>query len=361
MSLLLSPLTLRGTQFRNRIWVSPMCQYSSTDGFPSDWHLVHLGSFARGGAGLVLTEATAVSPEGRISPADAGIWSDDQAQAYLRIVDFVRGQGSVPGIQLAHAGRKGSTQSPWLGRGYVEPADGGWHTVGPSATGFADWPAPAELDEAGLAGVVDDFVAAARRSLDAGFEVAELHGAHGYLLHEFLSPLSNTRTDGYGGSFENRVRLLLEITEAVREVWPDDKALLVRLSASDWVDGGWDLEQTVETARLLRDRGVDLVDVSSGGLDPRQAITTGPGYQVPFAETVRREAGVPVGAVGEITEPVQAEKILGDGQADVVLLARALLREPHWPLRALAELGGAATEGTDGAAMWPDQYARARL
>ncbi len=352
MSTLFSPFTLRGTTFRNRAWVSPMCQYSSTDGHPSDWHLVHLGSLARGGAGLVVQEATAVTPEGRISPWDAGIWNDAQAEDYARIVAFVRGQGAVPGIQLAHAGRKGSTQRPWDGHDYVDPADGGYGTVAPSPVAFGDWPVPKELSADDIAGLVEAFAAAARRALAAGFEVAEIHGAHGYLIHEFLSPLANQRADEYGGDLAGRSRFLLEVVRAVRAVWPDDKPLLVRLSATDWVHDGWDVQQTVEVARSLAGEGVDLVDVSSGGLSPDQQIALGPGYQVPFARQVREGSGLPVAAVGLITTPQQAEQVLAEGSADAVVMARELLRNPHWPLLAAVELG----EDTD---LWPDQYLRA--
>ena len=352
VSRLFSPLTLRGTTFRNRVFVSPMCQYSSVDGRPTDWHLVHLGSLARGGAGLVLTEATAVTPEGRISPQDAGIWTDQQASDYERIVGFVRSQGAVAGIQLAHAGRKGSTRAPWRGRGYVEPADGGWQTVGASPIGYADWPAPRELTDTELKEQVQAWADAARRALDAGFEVAEIHAAHGYLLHEFLSPLSNVRTDGYGGDLTGRSRLLVEVVDAVRAVWPESRPLFVRMSASDWVDGGFAVQDAAEVARVLADHGVDLVDVSSGGNSPEQRIATGPGYQVPFARAVREASGLAVGAVGLITEPTQAEQILADGDADAVFLARALLREPTWPQRAARELGDDT--------YWPEQYLRAR-
>lgn len=352
MSLLFSPITLRGTTMRNRAWVSPMCQYSSTDGHPTDWHLVHLGSLARGGAGLVLQEATAVTADGRISPWDAGIWTDAQAEDYRRIVDFVRGQGAVPGIQLAHAGRKASTQRPWDGTGYVEPADGGWSTVAPSPVPFGGWPVPKELSTADIAGIVDAFAAAARRALGVGFEVAEIHGAHGYLVHEFLSPLANHRADEYGGDLAGRSRLLLEVVRAVRGVWPDDRPVLVRLSATDWAEGGWDLEETVEVSRLLAGEGVDLLDVSSGGLTPDQKVAVGPGYQVPFARAVREGSGLPVAAVGLITAPRQAEQILGEGSADAVVLARELLRNPHWPLLAAHEL-----DGDD--SLWPEQYRRA--
>ena len=353
MSLLHSPLVLRGTTFRNRAWTAPMCQYSSVDGRVGDWHLAHLGSFARGGSGLVLTEASAVTPEGRISPYDAGIWNDEQAGDWQRIAAFVAAQGAVPGMQLAHAGRKGSTRRPWEGTGHVEPADGGWQTVGPSPVGYGDWPAPKELSEADIAELVQAFAAAAVRADAAGFDVVEVHAAHGYLLHEFLSPLTNERADGYGGDLAGRSRALREVVEAVRRVWPDHKPLLVRVSATDWAEGGWSLEETVELARGLRDLGVDLVDTSSGGNVPQQRICVGPGYQVPFARAIREGAGIPTGAVGLITEPAQAEQVLAEGSADAVLLARELLRDPHWPLRAAAELGADVD-------YWPPQYARAR-
>ena len=356
MSPLFSPVTLRDLVVRNRVWVSPMCQYSAVDGVPNDWHLVHLGSFARGGAGLVFTEATAVAPEGRISPADTGIWNDEQRDAWARIVDFVHGQGATAGMQLAHAGRKASTRPPFEGRGYVPPEEGGWQTVGPSAVPFPGLPAPQELTASDLDRVVADFEAAARRALDAGFDVLEIHAAHGYLLHEFLSPLSNERTDEYGGSFENRVRLLLRVVEAVRAVVPEAAPLVVRISATDWVDDGWTVDDSVALARLLREAGVDLVDVSSGG-NALASIPTEPGYQVPFARRIRDEAGIATGAVGLVTEPKQADEIVADGAADVVLLARALLRDPHWPLRAAHELGVPVGEGID----WPKQYLRATL
>ena len=352
-SVLFTPITLRGKSFANRVWVSPMCQYSAVDGVPQDWHLVHLGSLARGRAGLVLTEATAVSPEGRISPYDTGIWNDDQTAAWRRITDVIRSLGSVPGIQLAHAGRKASTAAPWTGGGYVAPVDGGWSDViAPSAIAFGHLPAPMELDRPGIDRLVRSFSDAAARAVEAGFEVVEIHAAHGYLLHSFLSPLSNVRTDGYGESFDGRTRLLLEVVDAVRAVWPDDRPLLVRLSATDWVEGGWTDDDTVEVSKWLAARGVDLVDCSSGGAAPQIAIAAAPGYQVPFAARVRREAGVPSGAVGLITEPSQAEAIVSGGEADVVLLARALLRDPHWPLRAAHELGVDIE--------WPQQYERAR-
>ena len=352
MSLLFSPLTLRGTTFRNRAWVSPMCQYSSLDGHPTDWHLVHLGALAQGGAGLVMTEATAVAPEGRISPQDAGIWNDEQAADYERIVDFIRGRGAVPGIQLAHAGRKASTRAPWLGRGYVPVAEGGWETVGPSPVGYADWPAPRELTADELLAMPGRWAVAARRALEAGFEVAEIHAAHGYLLHQFLSPLSNRRTDAWGGDLAGRSRLLLDVADAVRDVWPEERPLFVRVSATDWVEGGLDVEEVGSVAARLAQRGIDLVDVSSGGNSPQQEVPSGPGYQVPLATRIKSASGLPVGTVGLITEPRQAEKILQDGEADAVFLARELLRNPHWPQYAAAELGAEVR--------WPDQYLRAR-
>ncbi len=352
MSRLFQPLTLRGTTFRNRAWVAPMCQYSSVEGRVGDWHLAHLGSFARGGAGLVLTEASAVTPVGRISAQDAGIWNDEQAGDWQRIAGFVAGQGAVPGMQLAHAGRKGSTQRPWEGSSYVEPADGGWQTVAPSPIAYGDWRAPKELSVPEIAQVVQAFADAAVRADGAGFEVVELHAAHGYLLHEFLSPLTNERADEYGGDLAGRSRALRETVTAVRDVWPERKPLFVRVSATDWAAGGWDVEETVALSRQLKDLGVDLVDVSSGGNVPQQSITLGPGYQVPFARAVREGAGVATGAVGLITEPEQAEQVLAEGSADAVLLARELLRDPHWPLRAAGVLGDDIA--------WPDQYARAR-
>jgi 2,4-dienoyl-CoA reductase-like NADH-dependent reductase (Old Yellow Enzyme family) len=354
-SQLFTPITLRDVTIRNRVWVSPMCQYSATDGVPNDWHLVHLGSFATGGAGLVFTEATAVVPEGRISPADTGLWNDEQRDAWARIVDFLHGQGASAGIQLAHAGRKASTEPPWVGRGAVADEDGGWTPVGPSATAYPGLRDPEPLDAAGIARVVTAFGDAAERALAAGFDVLEVHAAHGYLLHEFLSPLSNQRDDEYGGGFDNRVRLLLEVVREVRGRVPTGTPVVVRISASDWTDGGWDVEQSTRLAVLLKDAGVDLVDVSSGGNVPAR-IPVGPGYQVPFARAVR-EAGMPTGAVGMITEPKQAEEIVATGSADVVLLARVLLREPHWALRAAHELGVRAGEGV----AWPNQYLRAVL
>ncbi|GAA2007504.1 NADH:flavin oxidoreductase/NADH oxidase [Nakamurella flavida] len=352
MSRLFTPLTLRGTTFRNRVWVAPMCQYSSRDGHPTDWHLVHLGGLARGGAGLVIAEATAVSPEGRISPADAGIWTDEQAQDYRRITAFIADQGAVPGIQLGHAGRKASTRIPWEGSGSVDPADGGWATVAPSALAWGDYATPRELTAAEIAGVVADFAAAARRAVGAGFRVVEVHAAHGYLLHQFLSPVSNVRTDAYGGDLAGRSRVLVEVVEAVRAAVPDDVPLFVRFSASDWVDGGLTVEEVTAVAADLVGRGVDLFDVSSGGNHPNQQIPVGPGYQVPLARALREGTGAPVAAVGLITEPAQAEQVLVDGAADAVLLARVLLREPSWPQRAAAALRSET--------YWAPQYERGR-
>jgi 2,4-dienoyl-CoA reductase-like NADH-dependent reductase (Old Yellow Enzyme family) len=356
MTHLFSPVRLRSTTIRNRVWVAPMCQYSAVDGVPNDWHLVHLGSFARGGAGLVMTEASAVSPEGRISPADAGIWNDEQSAAWARIADFVHGQGATTGLQLAHAGRKASTRPPFEGRGPVPAGGGGWEAVAPSAVPFPGLAVPRELTSAEIDRVVEDFAAAARRATGAGFDVLEIHAAHGYLLHEFLSPLSNQRRDEYGGGFENRARLLLRVVEAVRSAVPGPTPLLVRISATDWVDGGWDIDDSVALARLLREAGVDLVDVSSGGNAPAD-IPVEPGYQVRFARRIREEAGLPTGAVGLITEPKQADDILADGAADAVFLARAMLRDPHWPLRAAHELGVPVGQGVE----WPKQYLRASL
>ena len=337
---LFEPFPQRSLVLRNRIAVSPMCQYSLPDGVPGDWHLVHLGSRAVGGASLVITEAAAVSAEGRISPADAGLWNDAQAQAWSRITAFIRAQGAVAGTQLAHAGRKASTPEPWNGGAAVAVEDGGWVPVAPSALAFNDeYPFPEALDEAGIAKVIADFRAAAVRSLEAGFELIELHAAHGYLLHQFLSPLSNLRTDHWGGSFDNRVRLVREVLAAVREVWPERLPVWLRISATDWAEGGWDIEQSIELARGLRELGVDLIDVSSGGLVPGVKIPVGPDYQVDFAARIRKEAGIATGAVGLITEPAQAEKIIASGQADVVLLAREELRDPYWPRRAAKELG----------------------
>jgi len=330
-----------------------MCQYSSHDGFANDWHLVHLGSRAQGGAGLVMLEAAAVTPEGRITPADLGIWKDEHIPGLRRIAEFVHSQGARAGMQLAHAGRKASTAAPWDGHGLVLPADGGWQPVAPSAIAFAptDYAIPAALDHAGIAAVVEAFRNAARRALEAGFDFVEIHAAHGYLLHEFLSPLSNLRTDSYGGSFLNRTRLVLEVVDAVRSVWPERLPLFVRISATDWAEGGWNPDESVTLARLLRDRGVDLVDCSSGGNVADAKIPVAPGYQVGFAARIRREAGIATAAVGLITEPAQANAIIADGEADFVFLARAELRDPYWPVHAAAALGETVS--------WPKQYLRA--
>lgn len=353
MSILFSPLSLRSITFRNRIFVSPMCQYSSHDGLPADWHLVHLGSRAVGGAGLVVVEASAVSPEGRISPDDSGIWSDGHAEAFVPITRFIREQGSVAGIQLAHAGRKGSCTLPWLGGGPLGLEACGWQPLAPSAAHFdVGHPVPRALTLDELDEIEGQFRAAARRACAAGFQVVELHMAHGYLLHEFLSPLVNFRNDDYGGSLENRLRFPLRVARAVREEWPDELPLFVRISATDWVEGGWDIDQSVLLARRLKEIGVDLIDCSSGFAVPDEPIPFGPGFQVPFAARIRTEAGIPSGAVGLITEPAQAEQIVATGQADVVLLGRQMLRDPYWPLHA------AKTLGVD--MDWPNQYLRVK-
>jgi len=337
---LFTPLAIGDVTLGNRIAVSPMCQYSAFGGIPGHWHLVHLGSRAVGGAGLVLTEATAVSPEGRISPGDTGIWDQPQQLAWEPITAFIEAQGAVPGIQLAHAGRKASTRAPWLGGGAIAEEEGGWTPVAPSAIPFDDGsPEPEALDALGIDRVVEDFRDAARRSRDAGFRVIEVHAAHGYLLHAFLSPLSNTRSDGYGGSLANRARLLLEVVGAVRREWPAPRPLFVRVSATDWVPGGWDIDECVVLAGWLREQGVDLVVCSSGGSVARVRIPATPGYQVPFAARIRREAGIATGAVGLITDAGQAEAILGRGEADLIVVGREFLRDPYFPRRAAAELG----------------------
>ncbi|HEY8330972.1 MAG TPA: NADH:flavin oxidoreductase/NADH oxidase [Pseudomonas sp.] len=350
---LFQPLTLRQLTLPNRIVVSPMCQYSARDGLANDWHLVHLGSRATGGAGLIIFEATGVTPEGRISPQCLGLWSDEQIEPLRRITRFIDSQGSVAGIQLAHAGRKAGTWRPWEGKpGSVPLEQGGWTPLAPSAIAFdPHHHVPQAMSREQIAALVQDFARAAERALKAGFKVVEVHAAHGYLLHQFLSPLSNQRDDEYGGSFANRSRLLLEVVDAVRAVWPAELPLFVRLSATDWVDGGWSERETVELSAQLRERGVDLIDVSSGGLAANAQIPIGPGYQARFAERVRREAGIPTGAVGLITEPAQAEHVLRCEQADLILLARELLRDPYWPLHAAEALGHRLP--------WPPQYVRA--
>jgi 2,4-dienoyl-CoA reductase-like NADH-dependent reductase (Old Yellow Enzyme family) len=349
---LFAPLGLRSVTLRNRIAVSPMCQYSAEDGRANDWHLVHLGSRAVGGAGLVVFEASAVEPRGRISPADLGLWDDAQVEPLARVVRFVEAHGAVAALQLAHAGRKASVRAPWEGGAPLAPAAGGWLPVAPSALPFADGhPVPAALDRDGIRGIVAAFAAAARRAAAAGFRALEVHCAHGYLLHQFLSPLSNLRDDLYGGSFEGRTRLAREVVHAVRDAWPERLPLLLRISATDWMPGGWDVDQSVELARAL-EPALDLVDVSSGGLAWNAKVPAGPGYQTAFAERIRREAGVPTGAVGMIVAPEQADHVVRSGQADLVLLARELLRDPYFPLRAARALG---QEGP-----WPRQDLRAR-
>ena len=354
MSILFSPITLRSVQLKNRLVVSPMCQYSSVDGFANDWHLVHLGSRAVGGAGLVFTEAVAISPEGRITPDDLGLWSDEHIPNLKRIVQFLNQNGAVAGTQLAHAGRKASHTSPWQGGTAIAPdAERGWQAVAPSAVPFTDAePVPTELTDEGIEKVLADFEGAARRAQQIGFEVLEIHAAHGYLLHEFLSPLSNRRTDDYGGSFENRIRLLLAVVARVQTVWPDNLPLFVRISATDWTEGGWTADDSVALATVLKSRGVDVVDCSSGGNVVRASIPTGPGYQVSFAERIKRETGMITAAVGLITSVEQAEAILTNGQADLILLAREFLRNPYFPLHAAHELGEDM--------VWPVQYERAK-
>jgi 2,4-dienoyl-CoA reductase-like NADH-dependent reductase (Old Yellow Enzyme family) len=353
MSQLFSPLAIRELTFKNRVFVSPMCQYSSDDGMPTDWHLVHLGSRAVGGAAMVMVEATAVSPQGRISPSDSGLWSEAHANAFKRITHFISQQACVPAVQLAHAGRKASTAAPWHGGRQVRPEEGGWEPIAPSAIRFSEgYPMPREMTREDIEQVVAQFAIAARLSLEAGFIVVELHMAHGYLMHEFLSPLSNHRTDEFGGSLENRMRFPLRVAGIVREIWPSKWPLFVRISATDWTEGGWDLPQSIELAKRLKDIGVDLIDCSSGGNVPRAKIPSTAGYQVWFAESIRREVGIGTGAVGLITTPKQAEEIIASGQADAILLARAMLRDPYWPLHA-ADALGAEIE-------WPVQYARAK-
>ena len=337
---LFSPLTLRSITLRNRIAVSPMCQYSCEDGFATDWHLVHLGSRATGGAGLVIVEAAAVEARGRITAGDLGLYKDDHVAPLARIASFMKAHGAVPGIQIAHAGRKASCHLPWKGGLPLAPNEGAWQTVAPSPIPFLpNGPPPAALTSEEIRAVTANFVAAARRALAAGYEVLEVHGAHGYLAHEFLSPLSNKRTDEYGGSLENRMRFLVETTEAVRAVWPSHLPLFVRISATDWMEGGWSVEESVELAKVLKSRGVDLIDCSSSGLAADAQPKLAPGFQVPFAERIRKEVEIATGAVGLITDPQQAEDILRHGQADLILLARELLRNPYWPLHAARALG----------------------
>lgn len=352
-SLLFSPLQIKNLSLKNRIVISPMCQYSSVDGFANDWHLVHLGSRASGGAGLIIQEATAVSPEGRISPEDMGIWKDEHIEKLAAINRFIISQNSVPGIQLAHAGRKASSSSPWNGHKKLDVAEGGWETVAPSAIRFQDSDTlPVALDKAGIDKVIADFKAATKRAVKAGYQVMEIHAAHGYLLHSFFSPLSNKRTDDYGGSFDNRIRLTLEVVEAVKSEWPKDLPLFVRISASDWAQGGWDIEESVLLSKSLKEKGVDLIDVSSGALVPYQKIPVEQGYQVPFAEKIKKASGIMTGAVGLITDATQAEEILLMGKADLILFGRESLRNPNLGLTFATDLGVEV--------QWPKQYERAK-
>ena len=352
MSALFSPFTLRTLTLKNRIIVSPMCQYSSENGMPTDWHLVHLGSRAVGGAAMVCVEATAVSAEGRISPGDSGIWSSAHAEAFKPITAFIKSQNAVPAIQLAHAGRKASTDVPWRGGGFLHTGEGGWQTLAPSPIPLRESDErPRELTREDIEEVTSQFVEATRRSVDAGFETVEVHMAHGYLLHEFLSPLSNHRTDQFGGSLEARAKFPLQVARAVRAAFPSELPVFVRISATDWVEGGWDLPQSVQFARWLKEEGIDLIDCSSGGLVPGAKIPIGPGYQVPFAAAIRKEADIATGAVGLITEPKQADQIVSQGEADIVFLARAMLRDPYWPIHAARELQVKVP--------YPPQYGRA--
>lgn len=351
---LFTPITFKNITVKNRIAVSPMCQYSSQDGFANDWHLAHLGSRAVGGAGLVFTEATAVTPEGRISPQDLGLWSDEHIPVLKNIVEFIAAQGAVAGIQLAHAGRKASTKRPWEGMGSINKAAGGWQPIAPSPLPFSnDYQTPAELTVIEISNVVKAFAEATRRAYDAGFKVLEIHSAHGYLLHEFLSPISNQRQDNYGGNFDNRIRLLLEVIEATKSSWPKHYPLFVRISATDWVEGGWNIDDSVQLAYRLKEQGIDLIDTSSGGMVPHATIPAGPGYQTSFAALIRAKANIATGAVGLITSATQADHIIRTGQADIVLLAREMLRNPYWPLHAAQELGHNIP--------WPAQYQRAVL
>ncbi|CAN5390537.1 NADH:flavin oxidoreductase/NADH oxidase [soil metagenome] len=354
MSKLFEPFSLRGVTFRNRVGVSPMCQYSVKGGLPTDWHMVHLGTRAVGGAGLIIAEASAVTPDGRISLADTGIWSQTHSDHWRPIVKFIAEHGAVPGIQLAHAGRKASTAVPWEGGGAVPPEHYGWQPIGPGDEAFSPtYPKPRGMTLDDIRDVRDAFVAAAHRAIDAGFRMIEVHAAHGYLLHSFYSPLSNHRTDEYGGSFANRVRLTLEVTEAVRREIGNEVPLFVRLSCSDWTEGGWTIEDSVELAKRLKAIGVDAIDCSSGGNVPSAKIAVGPGYQVPFAKAIRQQAEIPTAAVGMITEPKQAEAIIASGEADMVLLAREMLRDPYWPIHAARALGA------DVKGLAPIQYGRA--
>jgi 2,4-dienoyl-CoA reductase-like NADH-dependent reductase (Old Yellow Enzyme family) len=354
MSVLLSPIKIKDIVFKNRLVVSPMCQYSATDGFANDWHLVHLGSRAVGGAALIIQEATAVSPEGRITPADLGLYKMEHVEKLKTITSFILQEGAVPGIQLAHAGRKAGCATPWNGGKKLAVHEGGWHTVAPMAMPFnQEEDAPRALDAEGINKVIADFETAAARALEAGYQVVEIHAAHGYLIHQFLSPLSNQRTDQYGGSFENRIRLLLEIVNSVQKVWPQNLPLFVRISATDWAEGGWNPDEAVKLSAILKQKGVDLIDCSSGGLVPHAKVPVGPGYQVPFAERIKKETGILTGTVGLITDGQQAEDILKNEAADLILLGRVALREPYFALKAASALGDEI--------VWPNQYVRAKI
>lgn len=353
MSRLFEPLQIKSVTLKNRIVVSPMCQYSAVNGFANDWHLVHLGSRAVGGVALIIQEATAVSAEGRISPDDLGLWKDEHKEKLKSIAAFIHSQHCLFGVQLAHAGRKASHSSPWKGGKLVTPQDGGWQSVAPSAIAFGDETPPEALTQEGILKVIDDFKKATVRALDVGYDVIEIHAAHGYLLHEFLSPLVNKREDDYGGSFENRIKLLLQVVDAVKEVWPQDKPLFVRISASDWAEGGWDIDESVQLVKILKQKGVDVIDCSSGGAVKHQKISIGPGYQVPFAERIKKETQITTGAVGLITTPEQAEEILATGKADLIFLARESLRNPYFPIHAANVLKEDIK--------WPVQYERAKL
>ena len=348
MPSLFTPLTIRSQAFANRVWVAPMCQYSCTDGIVGDWHLAHLGSMAVGGAGLIVAEATGVTPGGRITPQCPGLWNDEQAAAWRRIVDFCKAQGAVIGVQLSHSGRKGSTHAPWLGRGSVAPDDGGWQTMAPSPIPFGTLATPREMTDDDMAAVVTAFSQGAQRAAQAGFDVIELHAAHGYLIHQFLSPLSNQRTDAFGGSLENRMRFPLDIVRAVRNAWPQERPLFVRISTTDWMDDGWDLDEAIAFCTQMRDAGVDLVDASSGGLHSDQRIGMHTEYQIERAERLRSATGMLVSAVGRIVDPAQADALVRDDRADAVFMARQFMRDPHWPLRAAHELGAEVP--------WPKQY-----
>jgi 2,4-dienoyl-CoA reductase-like NADH-dependent reductase (Old Yellow Enzyme family) len=353
-SKLFSPLQIKSLTFKNRMVISPMCQYSATDGFANDWHLVHLGSRASGGTALIIQEATAVSPEGRISPGDLGLWKDEHIEKLQSINRFIVSQNAIPGIQLAHAGRKASVTAPWNGNKKLDETNGGWDTVAPSAVGYhSNEKPPIALDKTGIQKVISDFKSATKRALKAGFQVVEIHAAHGYLLHQFLSPLSNFRTDEYGGSFENRILLLLEVLEAVQSEWPSDLPIFIRISATDWADGGWYIEESVQLSKILKEKGVDLMDVSSGGLVSHQQIPLGPNYQVSFAERIKKETGILTGAVGLITDADQSEEIVATGKADLVLFARESLRNPNLALDFAKELGADVP--------WPKQYERAKI